>query len=119
VAPDEQQVVGESTEIRLVPAPTEGAPRAYANHLGVTHTPEDFTLFFGWYALSPSNMPPASGEVAVQPVIQISLPVNLIRPIIAVLQRQVEGYEANFGEIPPHPSQPGWGPPGKEGEDIG
>ena len=86
------------------------APRGYANNVRVTFTPEDFTIFFGWYSLPPLEDRPESGQITsrVQPVIQVTLPLNIMRSVIAVMQRQVEGYEANFGPIPAHPARPAW-----------
>jgi len=86
------------------------APRAYANNVRVTFTPEDFTIYFGWYSIPPLDSPPESGRIdsRVEPIIQITLPLNLMRSMIAVMQRQLDGYESNFGEIRTHPARPAW-----------
>jgi Protein of unknown function (DUF3467) len=95
------------------------APRAYANNVRVTFTPEDFTIYFGWYSLPPLDARPEGGEISasVAPVMQVTLPLNLMRSIIAVMQRQLEGYEANFGPIPTHPARPAWMTAGEETEE--
>ena len=82
----------------------------YANHLQVTFTPEDFTLFLGWYAMPALLDPPPEGqlEVPVEPVARVVVPLNLMRNVIAALQRSVENYEENFGPLPEHPNPPAW-----------
>jgi len=110
VAADEGQQTEEQVALRIIPGRMEGVPRGYANNVRVTFTAEDFTLFFGWYALPPLDERPESGEVTVevQPVMQISLPLNLMRSVIAVMQRQLDSYEQNFEPIPIHPARPPW-----------
>ena len=101
---------GERVRIDLQSGELADAPRGYANNVRVTFTPEDFTIFFGWYSLPPLEERPESDEIPsrVQPVMQVTLPLNLMRSVIAVMQRQLEGYEANFGLIPTHPARPPW-----------
>jgi hypothetical protein len=86
------------------------APRVYANNVRVTFTAEDFTIFFGWYSLPPLDARPESGQITshLHPVMQVTLPLNLMRSVIKVMERQVDGYEANFGPIPTHPARPAW-----------
>jgi len=90
----------------------EAAPpfTTYSNHLQVTFTPEDFTLHLGWYAVPPISERPPDGvlEVPVQPVARVTLPLNLMRSTIAVLERVLRGYEESFGQIPEHPNKPPW-----------
>jgi hypothetical protein len=47
-------------------------------------------------------------HVPVDPVARIVLPLNLMRNVIALLQLQIESYQASFGEIPDHPNKPPW-----------
>jgi hypothetical protein len=106
----QQQQQQQPVKLTIVPAPTAGAPRGYANNLRVTFTAEDFTLFFGCYSTPPMDAPPKSGEIKaqVEPVMNVTIPLNILRSVIAVLQRQLDSYEENFGAIPAHPSQPSW-----------
>jgi hypothetical protein len=98
------------TRLRIRPGEIASAPRAYANNVRVTFTPEDFTIFFGHYSVPPLDQRTPEGEIEtiVQPVIQISIPLNLVRPTIAVMQRQLEAYERSFGQVPPNPNPPPW-----------
>jgi hypothetical protein len=85
-------------------------PPIYTNYVGASFTPEDFVLSLGWYT------PPLRGEVSpdgtlqieVQPVAKVVLPLNLLRNLIALLQLQLDAYEANFGPVPEHPNKPAW-----------
>ena len=96
--------------IRSIDDPAMQPAPIYANNLRATFTPEDFTLHFGWYAIPPLDAAPVGGvvNVDVQPVARVVIPLNLMRSVIAVLQRQVAGYEENFGPIPEHPNKPAW-----------
>jgi hypothetical protein len=87
-----------------LPAPT------YANYLQVTYTPEDFTMQLGWYAVPAMNRPPEDGliDVLVQPIHRVSLPLNLMRNVVALLERQIQAYEDSFGSISEHPNKPPW-----------
>jgi hypothetical protein len=71
----------------------------------VTFTPHEFTLFFGHFAIPP--LPEAPGrelEVPVQPLVTVALPLNMVRGLVDVLQRQLEAWETNFGsEVPGNP----------------
>ncbi|MGI8887012.1 MAG: DUF3467 domain-containing protein [Gaiellaceae bacterium] len=110
MAENERQDEGERTGLSLDAEGLADAPRGYANNVRVTFTPEDFTLFFGWYSLPPLEARPESGEIrsTIQPVMQVTLPLNIMRSVIAVMTRQLEGYESNFGPIPVHPARPAW-----------
>jgi hypothetical protein len=98
------------TALKIVAAPETGdTPALYANHVQVSFTPEDFTLHLGWYTFPPFGEPPETEEVVVpvRPLLKVSLPLNLVRGIAAVLQAQIETYEKGFGHpVPDHPSPP-------------
>jgi Protein of unknown function (DUF3467) len=106
------EIEGEATTTQLhigrdsdaeQPAPT------YANHVQVTFTPEDFTLYFGWYAVPPLLEPPKTTvEVHVEPMSRVVVPLNLMPSLVALLQRQIEAYEQSFGKLPEHPNKPAW-----------
>jgi hypothetical protein len=85
-------------------------PPLYSNYIQVTFTPEDFAMHFGWYALPPLSEPPEDDtlNVGVQPVARVVLPLNLMRSVIAVLERQLDAYEQSFGPISEHPNKPPW-----------
>lgn len=97
------------TELRLI-APTElgQTPLAYANFVQVTGTPHDFTFHFGWYATPPFTEPPqGSVDVEVRPVTKISVPLNLLRGIVRVLEMQAQAWEADMGQaLPDNPLDP-------------
>jgi hypothetical protein len=46
--------------------------------------------------------------VEVEPVARVVMPLNLMRNVIALLERQVSAYEQSFGAIPVHPNRPPW-----------
>lgn len=99
-------------------------PRIYSNYVGASFTPEDFTITFGWYALPLLNEPPAEAVVRapVHPVARVTIPLNLMPNLIALLQRQLNGYQESLGPIPDHPNKPDWmktpeSTP-EEGEDV-
>jgi hypothetical protein len=85
-------------------------PPLYTNYMGASFTPEDFTLLLGWYAppISAEVSPDGGVDARVQPVARVVLPLNLLRNVIALLERQVEAYERSFGPIPAHPNPPAW-----------
>jgi len=83
----------------------------YANQVNITFTPEDFVLHFGWYAVPALTEPPREGELVdllVEPMARIVLPLNLVKNVVALLQRQVEAYEQSFALMPDHPNKPVW-----------
>jgi hypothetical protein len=92
----------------VVPTEVGQTPMLYANHFHATITPEDMTMHLGWYATPPLTEPPTGQiEVHVQPVAKVTVPLNLIRGIVTVLQNQIQAWEQNFGqEIPAHPNPP-------------
>jgi hypothetical protein len=82
----------------------------YANYVQGSFTPEDFTINLGVYALPPTPAISDEGaiDIEVQPVVRVVLPLNLMRSVIALLQLQLQNYEANFGPIQEHPNKPDW-----------
>ena len=82
----------------------------YSNYVQANFTIEDFTMHFGWYTVPPISEPPADGiiDAPLEPVARVVLPVILVRNLIEVLKRQLEGYERNFGPVPEHPNKPQW-----------
>jgi hypothetical protein len=84
-------------------------PVIYANNVGVTATAEDMTMHLGWYALPVITEQPGDADVIpvpVRPLAKVTVPLNLVRGIIAVLQNQLAQWEQNFGPLPPHPNPP-------------
>lgn len=105
-APDQDQA-----QLHLFVDPeAPSPPPTYTNYVQGTFTPEDFTLFFGWYAVPALSERPEDGvvNVPVQPVARLTVPLILMRSIIALMERQLAAYETSFGEIPEHPNKPPW-----------
>jgi hypothetical protein len=99
------------TQLRIHAEPSAAPPAPiYSNYVQATFTPEDFTLHLGWYAIPAFTEAPTEAvvDVPVTPVARIVLPLNIMRSLIAVLERQVENYEQSFGPIPDHPNKPDW-----------
>lgn len=103
-------VFGQPVGLKLVPDPDASAPPPiYTNFIQGNFTPEDFVLHLGWYALPALSEPPTETvEVPVQPVARVVVPLNLMRSLIGLLQRQVDAYEESFGPVPEHPNPPTW-----------
>jgi hypothetical protein len=101
----------EEVQLRISwdPDYVEPAAPIYSNFVGGSLTPEDISLVFGWYFVGPTSAP-VNGvvEATAKPVARVVLPLNLVRNLIGLLERQVEAYERNFGPIPPHPNPPAW-----------
>jgi hypothetical protein len=100
---------GVQVALRLVaPADPGDAPILYSNYIQATYTPEDLTLHFGWYAIPAFTEPPSAPvDVDVRPVAKVTIPLNLIRGAISVLQSQLEGWEKTFGmPVQDHPNPP-------------
>lgn len=96
-------------QLELKRDPYSPAPLIYSNSVQANFTPEDFTLHFGYYFVPPLTAPPTEPiSVNVEMVARVALPVNLVRSVIAVLERQVTAYEESFGAIPEHPNKPDW-----------
>jgi hypothetical protein len=92
------------------PPSGEYPPPAYANQVQITFTAEDFTLHFGWYSVPALEEPPEDGviEAAVIPLGRVVMPLNLMRNLVALIERQIAQYERSFGSIPDHPNKPDW-----------
>jgi hypothetical protein len=107
VPPEEQQDDGEAGLRIVAPVELGDVPGLYANHVQVTFTPEDFTLHLGWYVIPPLREPPPEDilEVAVRPLLKVTLPLNLVRGVVAVLENQIEAWERSFEmQLPQHPN---------------
>jgi hypothetical protein len=99
----------QEVSFRIALPPDSGdTPIVYSNHFHATVTPEDLTLHLGWYAIPPFAEPPKGiVDVPVRPLVKVTVPLNLVRGIISVLQNQLAAWEHNFGQaIPPHPNPP-------------
>jgi len=109
--PDEQvaQPVAEETseaQFRLVPPSYAEAPAVYSNFVQGTISPQDLTLYFGWYGVPPLAEPPTeSVDIPIRPVMAVSIPLTLIHGVIRVLQSQVAAWEASTGQ--PFPEDQG------------
>jgi hypothetical protein len=103
------------TEMHLIASVEPGDTMAlYANFLQVTGSPHDFTFHFGWYTV-PAFVEPPEGvvNVPIRPLAKVSIPLNLVRATINLLQLQAEAWEANFGEPLPEQPQAGKAPEGQ------
>jgi hypothetical protein len=100
---------GAST-VRLVGSPELGETMAlYANFVQLSFTPHDFTFHFGWYALPAFTEAPPAGQtidVPIRPLAKVSIPLNLVKAVIPLLERQIEQYELAFGPMPDQPTPP-------------
>lgn len=99
----------EGFQLQLI-TPPEYPPGPYSNFVQATFTPHDFTIYFGSFNLPPvSEQPQEALQVPVRPVVTVSVPLNLVRGLIGVLQSQIANWEGSFGQ--PFPEPPGLGRP--------
>ncbi len=87
-------------EVRIV-APTEvaGAPSYYSNFAQVGISPYEFTVHFSRISMPLVSAPPVEPktfEVTPQPIVSVSIPLNLVRGLIRALEGQVENWEKTF-----------------------
>jgi hypothetical protein len=95
---DEEVHEEHPTEMRLVASTEPGDTMAlYANFIQATASPHDFTFHFGWYTVPPFTEAPAGPlDVPVRSLAKVSIPLNLVRATIELIQRQADAWEANF-----------------------
>jgi hypothetical protein len=103
----ERGLEGEA-QYQLVPPPESAdTPAVYSNFAQATISPHDMTLHFGWYAIPPLlERPEETVEVPIRPLVKVTIPLNLVRGTIALLQRQLESWEESFGQAAPDEPQP-------------
>lgn len=95
-----------SVTVRLLASPDLADTAAvYSNHVQATFTPHELTLHFGFYAIPALPEPPESGQIDVQvrQLVKVSIPLNLARGIVGLLEQQADGWERNFGMPLPEP----------------
>lgn len=80
-------------------------PYPYANYMVPTMTPHEFTLHFGHYTIPALTQPPEGGtlSVEVEPVVSVSVPLNLARGVARALEQAVRNWETAFGQSVPEP----------------
>lgn len=95
----------------MLVAPAEYPPGPYSNFVQVTITPHDFTLHFASYTTPVVTEPPKEPvRVPVRPLASVTIPLNLVRALIGVLEGQAANWQASFGQ--PLPDHPAPEPPG-------
>lgn len=71
----------------------------YSNFAQATVSPNDLTIHFGWYAIPALDQPPTGVvDVPIRPLVKVTLPLNLVRGTINLLERQLEAWETSFGQ---------------------
>ena|SRR6266536_1502722 len=74
----------------------------YGNAFLVQHTPWDFTIRIGHVVLppiAPGEPTPATVEVQVIPVSQVTMPPPALLQLVLVLQQQIAAYTDQYGPI--------------------
>lgn len=96
------------TTLRVVPpSDYSGVPSLYANFVQITMSPHDFRLMFSHYAFPPMPEPrPAEIDAPVQPLVTVTIPLNLMKGLIRALETQVDKWEEGFREPVPDQPQP-------------
>jgi hypothetical protein len=86
----------------IPPAESPETPAVYSNFAQATVSPHDMTLHFGWFAVPPLMEPPEETvQVPIRPLVKVTIPLNLVRGTIALLQRQLEAWEGSYGQQMP------------------
>jgi hypothetical protein len=107
----DQQPAGRAAglvQVRIV-APTDmsQAPSYYSNFVQVGISPYEFALHFSRISMPIVSEPPAElvvFDVSPQPVVSMSIPLNLVRGLIRALEGQAENWERTFHQ--PLPTEP-------------
>lgn len=105
-----------SHEFRLSLPSYADVPSAYSNFVQATLAQHDLTIFFSWYATPPVGDKPSAEpvDVPVRPLMAVSVPLGILRPLIRVLESQAAAWEQSTGqELPTGP--PTQAPADKEG----
>ena len=88
-------------QMRLVPPDYTGSPVQYSNFVQGTASPYDLTLHFGWFSSPLLAEPPTEPvDVPVRPLLSVTVPLNIVRGMIRVLESQLAAAEANLGQTP-------------------
>lgn len=82
---------------------TPSTPTYYANQAEVSHSMHEFVFAFNRV---PTKLTEAmrsevakQGWLTIEPEAQVTIPPTLLRPLIKVLESQIQKYEASFGKI--------------------
>jgi hypothetical protein len=74
----------------------------YANFAQGAVSPYDMTLHFGWFSTPILAGPPEGAvEVPVRPLLSVTIPTNIVRGMIRVLESQLAAAEASAGLLIP------------------
>lgn len=104
----EREAMEAPAQFRLVPSEEPGeTPAVYSNFAQATISPFDLTLHFGWYALPAlTEAPTEPVTVPVRQVVKVTIPLNLVRGTIALLESQLEAWERSFAQqVPEDPTR--------------
>lgn len=95
-----QKLAEGQAEFKLVPPPESAETLAlYSNFAQATMSPHDMTMHFGWYAIPPLIEPPEGAvDVEIRPLVKVTIPLNLVRGVIDLLERQLSSWQESFGE---------------------
>jgi hypothetical protein len=96
---ESESVGATEAEFRLVAPNYADIPATYSNFAQATVSQHDLTIFFGWYATPPLTEPPTEPiEIPVRPLMAVSIPIGIIRPLIRVLEAQAAAWEQTHGQ---------------------
>jgi len=74
----------------------------YANFVQASMSAHDLTLHFGWFTLPAfTEVPSGEVDVPVRPLAKVSIPLNLVRGLIRLLEAQVIAWEDAHGQPVP------------------
>ena len=89
----------QNIQIRPVIEATDNTPVFYANYLEVSISPNEFALSAVRIPTKPTQATLDSGEIRMEPSVQIIIPPMVIPGLIRALSTQRDNYESQFGPI--------------------
>lgn len=99
---DQAKEQADTFVLRVVLDPTDATPTHYANYAEVGRNAYDIGLAFARLPVKLSRAKTAevqqSGELVVEPFLQIMLPPAVAKGLINALRVQLDSYEQQFGE---------------------
>ena len=97
-----QRAAPSAFEIRVQFDPAVDSPITYANHIEVGHTQHEFALLAGRVpaklSLGVKEQAQTTGELILEPEVQLVLPPSLIPSLIHALQTQLQAWQERFGQ---------------------
>jgi hypothetical protein len=89
----------QSVRLRVAVEATESTPAYYANYLEVAISANEFALSAVRVPTKPNQAVIQSGELRLEPAVQLLIPPTVVPGLIRALTTQRNNYESQFGPI--------------------